>query len=73
MARIFTLIIFLLISLNSFAQQTKEEILLAKLASETVDSAKADVYIDLHNEVFKTNLAKEYAKGIVKYGLLAHK
>lgn len=74
MARIFTLVFFLFISFNCFAQQSKEDVLLAKLASKMVDSAKADIYMDLHNEVFKTNLdkAKEYANGILKYGLLAH-
>lgn len=74
MARIFTLVFFLLIALNSFAQESKEDELLAKLSHETVDSAKANIYIDLYNEVYKTNLekAKEYANGILKYGLLAH-
>lgn len=75
MARIYTLIFLLFTSFNSFAQQSREEVLLAKLASEMADSAKADIYLDLHNEVFKTNLdkAKEYANGILKYGLLAHR
>ena len=75
MVKTFTLVFLLLISSVSFAQQTNEELLLEKLAVETIDSLKADIYTDLHNEVFKTNLdkAKEYANGILKYGLLAHR
>ncbi len=75
MARISTFILFLLIGFSCFAQQTKEEELLAKLATATVDSVKADIYLDLHNVVFKTDLkkAKEYAEGNLKYGLLAHR
>ncbi len=74
MARIFTLLFFLFFSFNAFAQQSKEEELLAKLEGLTTDSLKADTYLNLYNEVFKTNpeKAKEYASQALKYGLLAN-
>lgn len=52
------------------AQQVSESALLEKLENATTDSAKADVYIELHNAVFTADLGKAevYALKVIEYG-----
>lgn len=70
---------FLIIAFFSFsglygvAQSDEEKSLLEKLDNTTSDSLKADIYIDLYNAVFKTDLVKsqEYAKKVLEFGIKA--
>ncbi|MEO5890102.1 MAG: histidine kinase dimerization/phosphoacceptor domain -containing protein [Ferruginibacter sp.] len=67
----FFLFFHILSGLSVSAQN--EEALLKTLANARHDSDRANIYIDLHNTVFKTDLAKaeNYAEKIVEYGRLS--
>lgn len=52
------------------AQNDSEKSLLEKLGSAVSDTLKAEIYIDLHNAVFVSDVSKtrEYAKKILEFG-----
>lgn len=64
------LLIFFLFNFYCIAQTDSEASLLDKLKNIASDTLKAEVYIDLHNAVFKTDLNKsqEYAKKVLELG-----
>ena len=73
MNKLYLTFFLLFYSFVGVAQEDRLAQLKAQLEQAPNDSVRATVYIDLHNEVFKTNvdLAKTYAAAIVKYGSLA--
>ncbi|RYY22125.1 MAG: hypothetical protein EOO04_16540 [Chitinophagaceae bacterium] len=66
----FLYVMLLLCPYIPWAQQVDEAPLLQKLQQATSDSTRIDIYIDLHNLVFKTDLPKatEYANKILSIG-----
>lgn len=70
MPMFFKIVLLLMFAFPVFLVAQTEKDLLDKLSQTTEDSVKADIYIDLHNVVFKTELDKAelYAKEVIRYG-----